>query len=80
MKALIILALLLSAVVTGPVAFATCLQALGAYAGAAGTILSSCAAVAWFPPAYFTCVGGICGVGGGGLLAACMGALMAPTP
>ena len=80
MKALIILALLLSAVVTGPVAFAACMQGLGLYAGGVGTALSACAATAWFPPAYITCVGGICGLGGGALLATCIAALMAPTP
>ncbi len=80
MKALIILAILLSAVVTGPVAFATCLKGLGLYAGGAGAALSTCATTFWLPPAYIACVCGICGLGGGAIFAGCIGALMAPTP
>lgn len=72
--------LYLSAVVTGPVAFAACMQGLGLYVGGVGTALTACSATACFPPAYITRVGGICGLGGGALLASCIAALMAPTP
>jgi hypothetical protein len=79
MKVIFLIFLLLTGIISGPVAFTTCLQGLGVYLGGAGAAIGGCAACG-FPPLVLGCIAGVLGVPGLGYLGICTSALFAPTP
>ena len=66
----------------GPAAFSACVvSAAGPVcASAAATATASCAATAWLPPLFCTCVSALMVGACGTACVACVGALVAPTP
>ena len=79
-QSLLIIYLLLSLTLAGPVAFTTCMKSLGCYGAGCVTALTTCGATACLPPAYLACV--VAAIGVTGLIwgGACIAVLLAPTP
>ena len=77
---ILVLYLLVSMTVAGPIAFQTCLKGLTIYGGGCSAALGTCAASMAVPHVYLACITTAMGIGGGIFLAGCVAALFAPTP